>query len=308
VDAGHTARVLHRATSRLTALEGVPFESAIGDILDGEALRAACAGCEVVYHVAAVADYWRADQAKMFEANVEGTRAVLKAARQAGVRRVVFTSSAAAVGLRDDGQPADERDDFTLPPRRLPYGYSKALAEGVVQSAVKRGQDVVIVNPVVVMGPGDLNMISGNFVTQIRQLGVLVPVPSGGVAVTDVRDVARWHLAAAERGQTGERYILGTANYAYSAWFAMIADTVGVDRPFFTPPDKLLPLAASAIDFARIFRIPTPIDANQTRLGPRNIFFDYSKAWSAFGPPQVDMLQSLQDTYRWYVERGYIKA
>ncbi len=306
VAAGHTARVLRRATSKLDALAGVPFESAIGDILDGDALRAACAGCEIVYHVAAVADYWRADKAQMFEANVEGTRAVLKAAWQAGVRRVVFTSSAAAVGIRADGQPSDETDEFTLPPKRLPYGYSKVLAEGVVRAAVERGQDVVTVNPVVVMGPGDLNMISGNFVTQIKQLGLLVPVPSGGVAVTDVRDVARWHLAAAERGQTGERYILGTANYAYSAWFSMIADTVGVERPFFTPPDALLPLAASAIDFARAFRIPTPIDANQTRLGSRNIFFDYRKAWRAFGPPQVEMLQSLQDTYRWYVEHGYI--
>ena len=168
-DTGHTARVLHRSSSKLDALAGLEYESALGDILDETALEAACADCDWVFHVAAVADYWRADQSKMMEANVEGTRRVLKAARDAGVKRVVFTSSAAAVGLRTDGQPSNERVNFNLSPDHFPYGYSKVLAERVVQEAVKDGQDVVIVNPVVVMGPGDLNMISGSYILQIKK-------------------------------------------------------------------------------------------------------------------------------------------
>lgn len=308
VTAEHTVRVLHRKTSRLDALEGVPYESAIGDITDLDALRAASEGCDWVFHVAAVADYWRSDTTKLFEANVEGTRRVLQAARETGVQRVIFTSSAAAVGMREDGTPANENDAFNLPPKRFPYGYSKWLAEEVAREAAAGGQDVVIVNPVVVMGPGDLNMISGNFVTQIKRLGALVPLTSGGVAVIDVRDVARMELAAAERGRTGERYILGTANYPYREWFAMIADVVGVRRPFFTVPNVLLPAIASGIDAARAVGIPTPVDANQTRLGGRNIYFDFSKAWRELGEPQVAMRQSLEDTYRWYVEHGYIKG
>ena len=306
VDAGHSVRVLHRQSSRLDALEALPYESVIGDITDLDALRLACEGCEWVFHVAAVADYWRADLARMFDANVEGTRRVFRAARETGVKRVVFTSSAGAVGMREDGKPADETDSFNLPPIRFPYGYSKWLAEEIARAQARTGQDIVIVNPVVVMGPGDLNMISGNFVTRIKQLGPLVPVTSGGVAVIDVRDVARMHLAAAERGRAGQRYILGAANYAYSDWFMMIADTVGVARPFFVAPDFALPIVARAIDLARAVGIPTPIDANQTRLGARNIFFDYSKAWNELGEPLVDMRQSLQDTYRWYVEHGYL--
>lgn len=308
VKAGHGVRVLHRASSRLDALAGVAFESALGDLNDRAALRAACEGCDWVFHAAAVADYWRSNMVRMFEANVEGTRNILCAAREAGVQRVVFTSSAGAVGMRADGLPADETDDFNLSPRRFPYGYSKALAEGVALAQVRKGQDVVIVNPVVVMGPGDLNMISGNFVTRIKQLGALVPVPPGGIAVIDARDVARMHLAAAEQGRTGERYILGAANYAYRQWFDMIADVVGAARPAIPMPAALLGVSASVIELARLLGIQTPVDANQTRLGARELFFDYSKAWRELGEPQVDMRQSLEDTYAWYAANGYIEG
>jgi dihydroflavonol-4-reductase len=304
--AGHSARVLHRPASKLDGLADVPFESAIGDILDSAALRAACAGCEVVYHVAAVADYWRADKNKMFEANVGGTQSVLAAAKAAGVRRVVFTSSAAVIGARPDRSPATEADDFNLPPAHFPYGYSKVLAERVVGEAVAAGQDVVIVNPVVILGPGDLNRISGDFVIKIKQLGWAVPVPPGGVAVTDVRDVARWHLAAAERGRTGERYLLTTENYPYHRWFALIADTVGATRPSFPLPASAIPVMASLIELGRRLGIPLPVDANQTRLGGRHLYFDGRKTWTALGEPTIAMPQSVADTYAWYHEKGYV--
>ena len=307
VEQGHSARVLRRASSRLDALEGVPFESAIGDILDLDTLRSACEGCDWVFHVAAVADYWRADPKRMFEANVEGTRRVLQAAHETGVKRVVFTSSAAAVGSRSDGKPSDETVTFNLSPDRFPYAHSKSLAEGVALEAVERGQEVVIVNPVVVMGPGDLNVISGEFVLKIKRLGWLVPVTSGGVAVTDVRDVARWHIAAAERGQVGHRYILGTENVAYPYWFRLIADIVGAPRPRLRVPSALLPIIANGIDLLRSLGICLPVDGNQTRLGAKNIFFDFSKTWNELGTPLIDMRQSVQDTYEWYTVHGYVK-
>lgn len=304
--AGHTVRVLHRASSKLTALDGVPFESAPGDLLDTGALHAACEGCDWVFHVAAVADYWRAERSRMFEANVEGTRRVLAAARAAGVQRVVFTSSASAVGLRPDDQPADETWAFNLPPEQFPYGYSKALAERVVSEAVQAGQDVVTVNPVIVMGPGDLNMISGDFVVQIKKLGALTPIPPGGSAFVDVRDVARWQLAAAEQGRTGERYILGTANYRYAEWFAMIADTVGVPRPWLRVPRAAIGPVATLAGLGRGAGLTLPVDADQVRLSARDVMFVFDKAWTAFGEPQYDMAASLRDTYTWYHAHGFI--
>lgn len=307
VEQGHSARVLHRKSSKLDALEGLTYESAIGDILDSDALRTACEGCDWVFHVAAVADYWRADKERMFEANIEGTRRVLEAAREAGVKRVVFTSSAAAVGLRADGEASDELAAFNLRQEHFPYGYSKVLAEAVAMEAVERGQEVVIVNPVIIMGPADLNVLSGEFVIKIKQLGLLVPVTSGGVAVTDVRDVARWQVAAAQHGRVGERYILGTENVAYPYWFALIAEIVGASRPRFRVPNFLLPTLANAIDLLRRLGISLPVDGNQIRLGGKNIFFDFSKTWEELGKPQIDMRQSVEDTYEWYRDHGYVK-
>lgn len=306
VMAGHSVRVLHRPSSKLSALSGIAYESALGDILDQDALRAACEGCDWVFHIAAIADYWRSEQTRMFEANVEGTRRVLAAARECGVKRVIFTSSAAAIGLRPHGEPSDESDSFNLRPAHFPYGYSKVLAERVAQEAIAAGQDVVIVNPVVVMGAGDLNMISGSFITQIKAFGRFTPMTSGGIAVVDVRDVARWQIAAAESGRCGERYILSSANYSYRDWFTLIADTVGVPRPVLTVPIAVLEPMARITTLLRRFGTMTPVDADQIRLGGRKVYFNPSKTWAAFGPPQVEMRDSLRETYQWYQANGFL--
>ena len=116
-EAGHQVRALHRASSRLDALAGLTYESALGDVTDRPSLDAACKGCDWVFHVAAVADYWRNDDVnRMYAVNVDGTQNVLEAARDAGVKRVIFTSSAAAIGARLDKQPADEQVPFDLRP------------------------------------------------------------------------------------------------------------------------------------------------------------------------------------------------
>ena len=306
LDEGHSVRALHRRSSKLDALVGLNYESALGDVTDLDSLHAASDGCDWVFHVAAVADYWRADRARMMDVNVEGTRRVLQAARETGIQRVVFTSSAAAVGFLND-RPANETDAFNLQPDRFPYGYSKLLAEAVVAEAVQAGQEVVTVNPVVVMGPGDLNVISGDFVLKIKRLQWGVPVTPGGVAVIDVRDVARMQIAAAQRGRVGERYILGTANYKYADWFALIAEVVGASRPRLPLPAWTLPPFADLIDAAQRLGIALPVDGDQTRLGARDIFFDFSKGWRELGEPQIDMRQSVEDTYEWYREHGYVQ-
>jgi dihydroflavonol-4-reductase len=158
----------------------------------------------------------------------------------------------------------------------------------------------------VIIGPGDLNMISGDFILQMKRLSWTLPVPPGGVATIDVRDVARMHLAAAERGRTGERYILGAVNYPYSEWFNLIADVMGLPRPGFPVPGFALPIVASVVDRLRTAGIPVPIDGNQTRLGKERIYFDFRKAWSELGEPQIDMRQSVADTYHWYRDHGFI--
>ncbi|MEO1290752.1 MAG: SDR family NAD(P)-dependent oxidoreductase [Chloroflexota bacterium] len=306
LDDGHQVRVLHRPTSKLTALTGLDYESVIGDVTDSHALEKAFRGCDWVFHVAAVADYWRADTDQLFHINVEGTRTVMQAAQIAQVQRVVFTSSAAAIGLPDDGTPSDESVPFNLPPEHFPYGYSKVLAEQVVQDFVTDGLDVVIVNPSVVIGAGDLNLISGSYITQVAQLQWLVPKTSGAIAVSDVRDIAMSHLMAAKKGKTGERYLLVTENYSNQAWFELIADVAGVASPIFPTPNSLIPLIAQSIDFLRSIGINTPVNSDQVRLGARQVIFNASKAHEQLHRPQIPMRQSVEATYAWYRQHGYL--
>jgi dihydroflavonol-4-reductase len=307
IEAGHTVRVLRRARSSLTLLEGLPVEHAIGDVMDVPSLERAVQGCEWVFHAAAVADYWRANHIKMYLVNVNGTANVLNAARRAGVRRVVFTSSGAAVGMRNDGRPADEHDTFNLPPGRFPYGHSKFLAEREVQRAVENGQDVVTLNPSVVLGPGDVNLISGSGIVEMARGNIFI-YPTGGVTVVDVRDVAAAHLAAAERARTGERYLLGTVDISYHALMKLMADVVGVPAPFLPVPGAITPILAALAGLARRARLALPLDADQIRLSGRNIYFDCHKAWRELGEPTIDLRQTLEDTYHWYIQRGMIKT
>ncbi|MCC7452014.1 MAG: SDR family oxidoreductase [Anaerolineae bacterium] len=306
VEAGHTARVLRRTTSSLKLLEELPVEHAIGDVMDSDSLDAAMDGCEWVFHVAAVADYWRANRIKLYLVNVNGTINVLNAARRAGVRRVIFTSSGAAIGMRKDGRPADESVMFNLSPNQFPYGHSKHLAELEIQRAVAQGQDVVILNPAIVYGPGDLNLISGSMITELAG-GKMFIYPDGGATVIDVRDVADAHLAAAERGRSGERYLLGAVDMSHKALLKLIADVVGAPPPTVRIPAYVTPLLAAAVGVIRQAGMTLPIDANQIRLSARNVYFDCHKAWRELGEPKVDLRQSLKDTYRWYVEQGVIK-
>lgn len=307
-EAGHDLRILYRSQKKLAILDGVPYEGVEGDLDDLDLLKRACDGSEIVFHVAAKADYWKDDdKAALWRINVEGTRNVLSAAQAAGVRRVVFTSSAAAVGIRPGKALSDENDPFNLPPERYLYAYSKVKAEEVAAEFVASGLDVVILNPTVVIGPGDLNAISGTFVIETARYQWAVPVSSGGLAVIDVRDVAGAHVNAIDRGRSGERYILNSANYPYSEWFAMIAAACNARVPLFRTPDFMLEPIALLIEIMRRFGIDTPMDADQTRLGGAFVYFDGSKAYRELFRPGIDIDASLKDTWLWYLERGYIK-
>ena len=309
IDAGHSARALYRSENKLRQLAGLELEAVPGDLDDSARLERACAGCEVVFHVAAKADYWKDDDRDaLWRVNVEGTRNLLTAALAAGVRRVVFTSSASTIGILPGAQIADEMTPFNLPPERFWYAYTKLKAEEVAAEFVAAGLDVVTLNPTVIVGPGDLNAISGSFILETARFQWLLPLSSGGISVIDVRDVARAHLAASERGHPGERYILSAANLSYREWFGMIAAACGVRPPLVSMPDWLLSPTARLIELLRLVGIQTPMDANQTRLGSARVFFNAGKANRELGPPQIDMATSLRDTFDWYQQRGYIKG
>ena len=226
IERGESVRVLRRAGSRLDGLANLPVEHCIGDILDADSLARAVDGCAVVYHVAAVSTYWREAPETIYNVNVEGTRQVMTACLKNGMPRVVYTSSVAAIGIPFDVSPGTEETPFDPISAAWPYADSKRLAEEEVCRAVAQGLSAVIVNPGVVIGAGDHNLVSGSMIIQLAR-HPLPAVPPGGMCIVDVDAVVQGHLLAAQSGRAGERYILGGENLTYREVAATIAQVVG---------------------------------------------------------------------------------
>jgi dihydroflavonol-4-reductase len=305
IENGHHVRILRRESSQLDALQGLPVEHLIGDLFDVNQLTDYLSGVDWVFHVAAVSNYWRSDKASIYRVNVDGTKNLLRAIKRAGVGRFLFTSSVAGVGYQE-GKIATEESRTGIDPKISPYGHSKFLAEAEVLQAVKQGLDAVILNPAVILGPGDLNQISGSLVIEIKR-GMLLAMPqTGGVNVIDVRDVAKAHLAAATKGRTGERYILGSVNITHKALARLICDVVGVRPPFLPAPGFIVPAAAWIVDMLRAAGVKFPAEGNQLRLSRRHIYVDASKMWAELHKPEIDIRQSIEDTYQWYKDNGVL--
>ncbi len=304
--AGHAARILRRESSRLDALAGLSYEDAMGDILDFESLLPAMEGCEWVFHVAAVSDYWRQGVDWLYKVNVEGTQTVLRAAQQAGVKRLVYTSSVAALGVPADGVVADETHTFNIPPGRFRYGHSKHLAELEVQKAVQAGLEAVIVNPAVIIGPRDLNKISGSIVIEVAR-GLLRFYLPGGVNYVAVEDVVAGHMGAAARGRVGERYILGHQNLTHRVAIDTIREVTGGPTPLFSFPRWAIEPTALAVTAARqVFGNRVPVNAGQVRMAGIRLYFRPDKAVRELSMPQTPFRTAVERAYRWFKENGYL--
>ncbi|MCL5998022.1 MAG: NAD-dependent epimerase/dehydratase family protein [Chloroflexi bacterium] len=303
---GWEARALRRTTSSLKALEGLAYQPVIGDVTDVDSLTAAMQEVDVVFHAAAVADYWRTGQERLYTINVEGTRNVLRAAQACHVRKVVYTSSVASLGQPPFGTTVDESAQFNLRPEQFHYGYSKVLAERVVRAFVADGLDVVIVNPAVVIGPRDVNLISGSIILAMSRIGIPV-YPSGGVCVIDVADVCAAHIAAAECGRAGERYILGGENLWYRDMMAVTAQVVGRKPPRIALAHGVMHILAGVVDFLQHrLKMTLPANGDQLRFATETFWFDSGKARRELGLSTRPYAEAARRTFEWYRAHGYI--
>jgi dihydroflavonol-4-reductase len=306
VGRGDSVRVLRRANSGLMTLEGLPVEHVIGDILDPASVARAAAGCDWVFHVAGLSSYWRARREDIYRVNVEGTRIVMDACLCAGVQRVVYTSSVAAVGIPAEGTVGNENSLFDDLSRTFSYADSKHQAEEEVLRAAERGLAAVIVNPAVVIGAGDQYLIAGQMGLEIAQ-GRLLAVPPGGVCVVDVDAVVAGHIAAAEHGRVGERYILGGENLPYKEMAATIAAVTGQPAPRRTFPRQAAPLLGAIVDaMNRLSSRPPSVSGEQLRLSVRTVFYDSGKAVRELGYPMLPFRGAAEKALRWYSEHGYV--
>lgn len=312
-DAGHQIRALHRAQSSLRVLSDIPVELAQADILDAHGLDACVDGVEAVIHCAGELGprASRLSPDAVIASHVLGTRHMLQASLRCGVKRFVHTSSSAALGIPSLQPSAEttplmtETHRWNYDGRLWPYGYAKHMAELEVLEAVGQGLDAVIVNPSVVIGAGDLNQSSNAFIVFMALHDLPVAV-QGGVNVVHIDDVLQGHLAALERGRTGERYILGGENLSIPRLLVLTAGIVHRRQPRWTIPDWAIQRASPAMDvLSRVLGLPIP--GTLLRMAGRYFFYDVSKARDELGlglPKPYH--QAAAESAAWYAENGYL--
>lgn len=304
-NAGYHVRAFHRTTSSLKLIEDLQIDHAIGDLNKPSTLVNAMRGVDAVFHTASKVDYWRSPDG-IYSSTVGGTRNVLEAALQAGVRRVVYTSSVASLGVpkvkaKGNHPPflINETHTWNYRPEWWRYGHAKHLAEMEVQKAVAKGLDVVIVNPSMVLGPGDANHISGEIVIQVARGIVRFSIP-GGMNAIHVVDAVRGHILALERGRCGQRYILGAENKTFLEFIQTTAEVVGRKPPKYVIPSWMLRPLARPLDLL-CHLIPMPFNGDLLRFSNHVMFYDNKKAQQELGLTDLLPIRSaLQDAYAWY--------
>lgn len=308
---GADLRLLVRASSPTRNIDGLRAERVVGDLRESGSLRTAIAGCDVVFHVAADYRLWTrdaADMQSMYRSNVEGTRALIDAARQAGVRRIVYCSSVATMGFTGNGHPADENSPVRLQDMIGHYKRSKFIAEQVAIEAGKSGGDVVVVNPTTPVGEGDVKPTpTGRIILDFLKRKFPAYVDTG-LNLVDVRQVACGHIAALEKATPGERYILGGQNLTLKEILDKLAAITGLAAPRIRLP-YVFALAAGASDTlvsGRFLHREPRVTLDAVRMGRKKMWVSSEKAQRELGWSIVAVDDALRRAAEWFQANGYV--
>lgn len=311
VERGETVRVLVRPGSSLRGLRDLPVEVCFGDIRIEHEVYRALAGCDRMYHVAAVYKMFARNPQEVFEPAITGTEATLEAARKRGLGRVVVTSSVAAVGANDKPEPMDETWTFNLKDSET-YIVAKWKAEQVALSFVEKGLDVIVVNPTGIFGPGDWKPTpSGDSILQFLKWPWPwgFPTSEGGINVVDVDDVVAGHVGAMDKGRVGERYILGGENLTYEKMFCLLSELTGLRGPGMKASPGLAATMGRMLELkARLFGGEPPLTYKLARdyVG-RYVWVTSEKAEKELGYQPRPARQTLLRSVKWYLYNGYLE-
>ena len=299
--AGHDVRVLVRSGVEVPEVETVK-----GDVRDPDSVLRALAGVEGVYHLAGLVSRDPADARKMYELHVDGTRNLLTAAARAGLKRIVLASSSGTIGVSRVRRVASEEDDYPIEAvGRWPYYLSKIYEEKIAIDFARRGLPIVILNPSLLLGPGDARMSSTQDIFRFL-MGRIPVMPRGGISFVDVRDAARAFVAALTRGNVGERHLLGAANWEFSEFFARLGRIAHRAPPLFRMPSPLKVAAAHWMErWARDQGREPDLPASDVEMGECWFFIDSSKSQRLLGFEPRDPVETLTDTVR-YVRRHFL--
>ena len=304
---GADLRLLVRTGSDPKNIQQLNADRVIGDLCEPESIDRAMAGCDVVFHVAADYRLWVRDPAQMYRANVEGTRTILQAARKNGVRRVVYTSSVATMGFTVKNNPVDESSPVSLENMIGHYKRSKYMAEEVALAAGRDGIDVVVVNPSTPVGEQDIKPTpTGRIVVDFLKKKFPAYVDTG-LNMVDVRECARGHLAALEKGRSGERYILGGENLTLKQILDKLAAITGLPSPRVRLPYAVA-LASGVVDTVVtgvVLRREPRVTIDAVRMGRKKMFVSSAKAERELGWKAIPVDAALRRAVQWFTENGY---
>jgi dihydroflavonol-4-reductase len=307
---GAELRLLTRSSSRTEHLEPLRAEMVQGDLRRPEELRAAISGCEALVHVAADYRLWVLDPQSMYAANVDGTRALLRLARESGVRRVVYTSSVATMGFRSDGTVADEKTPVTLADMVGHYKRSKFLAEQEAIAAARSGQSVMILNPTTPIGANDAKPTpTGRIVVDFLNRNFPAYVDTG-LNFADVRAVAAAHVTALTAGRPGERYILGGENLTLKQFLDRMAAITGLPSPSVQVPHPVAMIFAFLDEWVtgRLLGKEPRATVEAVRMGRKKMFASSAKAEYELGYVAAPIDGALRAAIEWFRAHGYAPA
>lgn len=309
VASGARLRLLTRASSRLENLAVLAdYEKVIGDLRDPESLRNGMRGCEAVFHVAADYRLWMKDAKEMYESNVDGTRAILKLAAEMGIRRTVYCSSVGTMGFKSDGTVVDESTPVGEADMIGHYKRSKWRAEQMAIEAARGGQEVVIVNPTAPIGERDIKPTpTGRIVVDFLN-GKFPAYVDTGMNLVDVREVAKAHILAFQRGRTGERYIIGGENLTLKQILDKLAAITGLKSPTTKVPHAL------AMGFAlweevykgRVLGREPRATVAAVQMGKKKMWASSEKAQRELGYEPKPVEDALRRAVEWFQQHGYV--
>jgi len=307
IERGRKVRCYNEPGANLANLDGLDVEHVEGDINDRDKIGEALKGCDVMYHLAAIYKLWLPDNSLMYEVNVEGTKTVLFAALKAKLKKVVYTSSIAAVGHPESGDLADETTQFNLWDESNHYVRSKWLSERDALRFAREGLPVVCVNPAFPFGERDVAPTpTGRFIVETLN-GNVPGYMEGGFNVVDVDDVAEAHILADEKGKVGERYIAGNHNVTYKEFYDAISEIGGCKPVKRKLPTRLLWSLGWAMEkYAdSVSHQPPQMTYKAARYATRKLWFDCSKAHEELGMPRTPFRETIEKSIRWFRANGY---
>lgn len=304
---GREVRALVRKGSDTSNLAGLDVELWQGDLRDPASLGQGLKGCDVLYHAAADYRLWTRDPADMYRINVDGTTAILEAALNNGLSRVVYTSSVGTLGNPGDGRPGTEATPVSLDDMVGHYKKSKFLAERAAEKFVERGLGLVIVNPSTPVGPLDIKPTpTGKIIVDFLNRNMPAYLDTG-LNIIAVEDCARGHILAEQKGRVGQKYILGNSNLTLREIFAILAEITGVSAPKVRLPYMPILMAAYVNEgLSKLTGKEPLIPLAGVQMAAKFMYFDPSKAVEELGLSRTPVREALQRAVAWFRQNGYV--